>query len=348
MSGNRMSSLPIVQYCSAAGVLGNKHGAGRAAAMSSAFHAVAAEQDEADTLLGMLTDAERAEIDRWYMPTDVTLADGTVLRYVESVREFETMLDVEGDYTDDPEGITSIGHPDMRWIAQHEIDGQPCKVCYIGDLKKTDYSSPDGVESLQLLAYGFAEASRNDCDAFCVGIWNLTDGGWDWGELIELGFESIPLLNRILRAAQNTDGKYTTGNHCRNCWDRLHCQEYLVPVQDPEAALYPLSQPGAITEQNALQMLGLVQRAKKLLPACEDQLKAYARSIGGIPDGDGKVWKEKVGKGGKMVMDKSRFIKHMEDEHEELTRDFYYETKGGSPMGFAWCKVPKAKKKDAA
>ncbi len=339
--GNRISSLPITQYCSAAGVLGNRHGAGRAAAMSSAFHARAAETEEADALLARLTEEEVAEIDTWYLPTDVTLADGTVLVYAEAEREFETMLDKDGEYTDDPDQAVTVGHPDMRWIADHEIEGEHTKVCYVGDLKKTDYSSPDGVNSLQLIAYGFAEASRHGCDAFVVGYWNLTDGGWDWGEVIELGFESIGLLDRVLHAAQNTNGEYTTGGHCNRCWDRLHCQEYLLPIQDPEATLFPLSKPGGLTKENVLPILEKVLRAKKLLPACEQQLKAYVKEHGPIPNGEGKEWRRRETKGGKVVLDKAALVKYVEQNLPDLCKNYYFTTPAGGDAGHQWCNEPK-------
>ncbi len=338
---NRMSSLPIVRFCSAAGKLGEKHGAGRAAAISSAFHANAAETDEAPALLARLTPEEREEIDTWYLPTDVTFPDGTNLVYAEAEREFETMLDRDGEWTDDPEKAVSIGHPDMRWIAHHKMDGRDVKICYIGDLKKTDFSSPDGVRSLQLIGYGFAEASRHDCDGFCVGYWNLTEGGWDWGEIIEIGFDSIGLLDQVMHAVMNTDGEYATGSHCQNCWERLHCQEYLLPIHDPEAALFPLSKPGGLTKDNALGILELVQRAKKLLPAAEAQLKAYAKENGGIPAGNGKVWRKRIGKGGNEVLDKGKLVKHMQAEHPEICRDFTYVAPPGADRGHHWCKEAK-------
>ena len=349
--GNRMSNLPITQYCSGAGVLGAKYGAGRAAITSSAFHARAAEQENAGALLAQLTDEELEEIDEWETPGDAPYGtDGDLLRYAEAKREFTLHLTKDGGATEDPTEAVSTGHPDMAWVGMLEVEGEELvKVAFIGDMKKTDYSSADGLESLQLMAYGFAYAAQEDCDAFCVGIWNITLGEWDWGQIITTGLENADLLERVVRAATNTDGTFVTGGHCRNCYQRTHCQEYLLPVQDPEAALYPLSQPGGLNKDNAPKILDMYHRAKKLLGVVEEQLKAHSRDVKGITNEEGtKVWRETLTQGGKTTLDKTKLVKHVKENIPELAQQFEYTTQGGKPSSFRWCNPPKAKKEKGA
>ena len=206
--GNRSSSLPIAQYCSASAVLGAKHGAGRAAAMSTAFHARSAQSDGWRALFTLLSPAERETIDGWHLPEDVELEDGTVLRYAEAYKEEQVMLDSQGDYTEDPEEAVCTGHFDIAWVIEHEnvpdddqIEGdaaQPMRVLYLADLKKTDWSSVGGVSSLQLLSYAFAFASKHKCDAFVLGIWNITEA----------------VLGRILAAQIPAERPETCGKQC--------------------------------------------------------------------------------------------------------------------------------------
>ena len=69
----RMSSLPIAEKCGTAAALSARHGSGRPAAMSKAFHAKCAGSPEAFRLIGALSHAERDEIAEWKMPADAVV-----------------------------------------------------------------------------------------------------------------------------------------------------------------------------------------------------------------------------------------------------------------------------------
>lgn len=342
--GNRMSSLPITQYCSGAAKLGTQSASGRPAIMSSAFHANAASQPNAGDLLAMLTDKERAEIGEWFLPTDVTLDDGTILRYAEATCEQTVHLTSTGEHTDNVKEAMCTGHPDFFWIRTVTIGDVTIKVAFIGDLKKSDFSSPDGLRSLSLMAYGFAVAGQHDCDAFAVGLFNITLGEWNWSDIIELGYESAEILHRIQKAATNLNGEFVIGTHCQDCFNRGRCPQYLLPVVgDPVGVLAPLAKPGGLTPDNALEVLAVYQRMKELTAIVKKELEAFAYRVDGIPDGEGKVWRERTAKGGKMVLNKKTLVAFMETNYPDLCLEHQIETQDRS-HGYAWCNVPKVKK----
>lgn len=350
--GNRMSSLPIVQFCSGAGQLGQQYAAGRAAAMSTAFHAWASGQDEGDELMNLLSDKEQETVKEWNVPDDVDLDDGEVLRYSEATCEEEVMMDENGEHTDDPDAAVSTGHPDMYWVLDHAQEADPdsettpdsLRVLYIGDMKKTEYSSVGGIKSLQLLAYAITLASKHQCDEFCVGIWNITEGIWEWSERFAMDdmVKTGKIFARVLAAANNTGGEFCVGPHCNDCYDRLHCKEWLLPFTNPVKQLEPFTVAGGITPENALEALFYAAQAKKVAAAVLDSLKAYAKIVKGIPDGEGKIWTEQFTKGGKKKYNtKALLAKLLEDDAEFCDR-FSYKSSQGT-MGMRWLNEKKQK-----
>lgn len=295
---NRMSSLPITQFCSAAGVLGRKHGSGRAAAMSTAFHALCAEEKGAELLFNRLTDEEKTEILTWNKPEDYTTTTGEVLKYADAVKEEVVGFTKElVSSVDESSKSDCIGHMDMCWV----VDGPPHrrKTVYVGDIKKSEWSSPDGPNSLQMMAYGIGAVLKYKADAFCCGHWVVSESRWHWGQVWDWsGIDTARQVDVVLAASWNTDGEYSTGPHCRGCWDRLHCKEYLLPVSNPKSALAPMSKPGGITKDNAYQCLSNYKAAEDFLKAVKQNLQAWAERNGGIHDGAGKVWGPGSGRNG--------------------------------------------------
>lgn len=292
--GNRMSSLPVVQFCSGAGVLGAKHGAGRAAVVSRAFHAMCAREDKAGDLYARLTDKEQAEVREWFEPETIHI-NGMTLEYSQAETELELMLDADLEATDDPTEAVTVGHADMVWI---DISGDGC--AFVGDIKKSRYTA--SLDSLQLHAYGLAAARAAKVRFYMVGIWVAEEGFWRWGDLMDtddLGYTAMEA--RILAAAVNTSGEFNRGGHCHDCYHRQHCSEWLIPVADPETALAPFTDPGALTPEKATEAIHLVKAAKDLIKVAEATLKAYADQIGGIPLDEGFVWRGVSTKGRKHI-----------------------------------------------
>lgn len=255
--GTRMSLLPAAQFCGEAPKLAAQHGAGRAAAMSSAFHAVCAGAPEARDKWDLLSEEEQTEIGTWSKPTDVTLPGGVLLEYAKAEKEIAVALDDWGYPTpaDGPDAFT-LGHLDFAWTVETKVDpgvfcdgGVFCvspekdgscgghaqtwlNVAYVGDIKKTVWSS-SGPDSLQLHAYGMAYALFRGCQGYVTGIWVPTDGKWFWRTSVVWldSDEGNRILARILAAAGN-QGEANVGAHCTGCWNRTSCKEWIMPVID--------------------------------------------------------------------------------------------------------------------
>jgi len=331
--GNRMSALATSRFCGRAAEL--SVGAGRAAMMSTVFHARCANPgnyyDEA-----CLTPEELETIGTWQPPADTSFTFGKdtfTLRYKDAVKELEVALtDTAGACSaDDPRSIT-VGHLDMAWRIDLP-DGR--KVAYVGDIKKTQWTTLDGPESLQLIAYAFAFAALEGCDAFCCGIWQATEGQWHWGEVIDFDSEQAgKLWDEVKHAASNVGGDFATGPHCSGCWSRLRCPAHLLPPETfVGTSLECLAEGAERTHENMLQLLTLKQRAADTLKVIDSELKAFANAHYGIKDGNGKVWRAVICKG-RETFDSKRAL----EVNPELQ---VYMRQGGSYETYRWMKESK-------
>lgn len=318
-----MSSLPIAQWCSAAGVLGDKHGAGRAAAISTAHHAVMAGADDADELMARLSPDEQTEVRRRKTPADVDVG-GATLSWMDDThpggREVEVILDANLDCEGEP---VSIGHVDRYWV----IDG----IVYVADIKATDWSSPDGPDdSLQMHAYGLACAALHDADGYCLGHWNATEGEWDWTRIYEIGFDTMEIGERVLAAARNTSGEYATGSHCHSCYQRLHCQEWLAPIEAGDNAFLQIAAGTEVSMGRLAEAVDQMKVYEGMVELVKAALKVHADRIGGIVSSDGKkIWKAGAVKGRK-GLDK----KALEADHPGLLAK--YEKRGPDTTRYSW------------
>ncbi len=307
----RMSSLPLSQFCGASAALSAQHGAGRAAAVSTAFHARCAGSLDAPKLLALLTDEEREELEGWHVPPDVVL-EGIVLRYADAEKELELALNRFGQPCEPQDAIT-VGHLDFAWV--HRFEGHPdpgqthARYAYVADIKRSRFTSTDGPESLQLHAYGWAFAKQNECEAYCTGIWVATDGEWQWSsEMVVFGTERANLIwERLRHAAENNTGEYATGPHCNNCYARLHCQEFLVPAAALVRAGLPTQDEIVLLEPAAAgALLQKVDAASAMLEALKKTMKAAVTSGKmSVTNGNGKKWVPVMHKG-KESLDKDR------------------------------------------
>lgn len=306
-----MSSLPIAEKCGAAAPLSASHGAGRAAAMSKAFHAKCAGSPDAFRLIGALSHVERDEIAEWKAPADAVVNEWCTLDYASAVKELEVGLDHFGEFTDDPEAALSWGHLDFAWV--REIEG--IQVAFVGDIKKSVWTTPEGPDSLQLHAYGRAFAKKTGCAAYCTGIWAAKEGRWLWSLDIVLldGPRGQALWERIALAASNT-GEAATGQHCGSCYARMHCPEYLIPgiVTDALAEAVGLRDPKALaaltlTQGELLRLKLWSERAQELGELVEKNLKEGVRRGLFVIEQDGKVWTP-VEMRGRESIDKEKLV----------------------------------------
>lgn len=317
--GNRISLLPISEFCGKAPILSEQYGAGRAAAMSSAFHALQAGAENAGALMSRLTDAEREEIAGWHSPATLMI-DGVPLDYATSEKEVEVVLQ-DGE-------LDIVGHVDFAWVATsvlHDADGalaEGPRVAYVADIKKSVWTTADGPESLQLHGYGMAYAKARGCMAYVTGLWCATEGEWLWTkEMVVLDSErGRNILERIKCAAENRSDEASTGEHCGRCWSRMHCPEYLLPAALGETWLAPVTEGGDISLVDAsfIHKLGALE---KMIDVAKEQAKAAVkRGLLRVRDPEtGKIWAPVETKG-RVSVDAGRLKAELGDDAKRFMR----------------------------
>jgi len=334
MKANRPSSLPIAQYCGLAGSL--KHGAGRGAAMSRAFHAACADApDKKKELLG-LTEEEAQEIMGWLRPTPCTPIDGVELDYGNAAKELTVTTDSDGQAVDRGSPLAYIsGRLDMAWI----VDVGDKKYAVIADIKKTKWM---GVEpnNLQNLFYGFAFADKHCCDMLICGLWFPVEGEWSWGSEIDVkSIEAVETWERILYAADNHDEHGSIGAHCQRCYSRFHCPEHMLPAITADSWLAPLREEG-ITRSKALDVLLKMQALASMIKTTGpvySALKEYATRAGGIADpATGKQWVP-VQMPGRLTLSKDKLAAKLQNKYGDDISDCY--TQGAPYTQMKWIRV---------
>ena len=297
--GHRMSHLPVAQFCGQAAPLSEKYGAGRAAVMSSFFHAVCAFSPEAKTLSLQLTPEEHAEVETWHPPGTIQLYDGAVtLDYESAEKELEVMLDDLGEYTADADKAITIGHLDFAWLRLLPAwNGKV--VAFVADIKKSKWTV-SGPDSLQILTYGWSYAKKVGAEAFVPGIWAAQEGEWIWGDWFDMtDLDSLDLWQRIRHAALNT-GEANTGPHCRNCYARMHCPEYLFPEHARMGAMAAFAEGREPTPQEVADAYLSAQAMEDIAKRIKDNAKEWARRGNEIIAADGRklVMSERAGRAG--------------------------------------------------
>lgn len=319
--GNRISLLPISQYCGLSAQLSEAHGAGRAAAMSSAFHALAAGMPNARELFFRLSPEEQITVSTWSTPSPVTVM-GQELTYEEALKEQPVGLNVGGEFAPDGDVVT-CGTLDFGWVV--------ADIAYVADMKKTPWTT-SGPDSLQLLTYGYAFAKQHKCRVFCVGLWIIEDAEWRWSDETYSvdDFEALDLWARIKGAALNTSGEANFGKHCSDCYGKLHCPEFVAPASLAETVLAPICEGGPIDDGKKLgEMLAYVQRVKSLIERAEELAKDAAQR--GV-----KVVHPATGKSLVFTRCKGRAALDRERLFEEIPEAKNYMKRGADYFRSAW------------
>jgi hypothetical protein len=112
-----------------------------------------------------------------------------------------------------------------------------------------------------------------------------------------LDLDSLDLWDRIRHAALNT-GEANTGPHCRNCWARLHCPEYLFPAHDRMNAMAAFAEGVEPTSQQVADAYLSAQAMEDIAKRIKDNAKEWARRGGAIVAADGRklVMSERQGR----------------------------------------------------
>lgn len=330
MRGARISQLPVSAFCGLSAKLSAEHGAGRAAAMSSAFHAKSAGAPDAKEKLSRLTPKELNEIAMWKAPTPVTVA-GAELTYEAAAKEQPVGLTINGEWADSGEVVT-CGTLDFAW------DLPQLDAVAVADMKKSSWAS-SGPDSLQLLAYGYAWAKKHGRSRFCVGIWLIEEAEWRWSETIYSveGFDSLDLWERIVYAALNVTGEASHGPHCSDCWSRLHCPEHVLPATLADSVLNPATLGGAIDDAAKLgEMLAFIRRVEPIIERAKEHAKeAVKRGLVVTDPTTGEILKS-IQCSGKESLNQAKLFAAM----PEATR---FVERGNPYTQTRWVKPPKVK-----
>lgn len=285
--GNRPSTLDTARFCGLSPKLSETGGVGRAAEISSTFHALASGDPAAQKRFLRLADEEQATIAKWKVPQDIEVADGVTLKYDEGIKETPVGIDAAGIYRDPTtQDVFLRGTPDVFWIVELEGHFGPYKVAYIGDMKKSRYSS-SGPDTLQCAAYGFAVASKYECEAFVPGLWYLEDAQWDWSRnVIELhSREADRLWDTVVAAAENTTAEANMGDHCMNCWGRLQCKAWSMAIAEADPDFEALATGATLSGEALGRAAWKATNMKKVADEALKRLKdlAYAGNLlGGV------------------------------------------------------------------
>jgi len=297
MIGHRPSALPSAQFCAQSALLGAQHGAGRAAAMSSAWHASCAGIAEAAEMMARLTPAEQTIVKSWPKPVDVVLENGLLLSYKTAERELPVAIDGWGEACkpDSPDCLTA-GTLDFAW--------KNGETAYVADLKKSKWTSVEGPDSLQLQVYGWAFAKAYGCTAYITGLWIAESAEWQWSHdpVVLDSPEGEAILDRILAAASNGIGQanppYCTGPHCASCYSRTYCPEHTLSAAAAETWLAPVTRGEPPAPDVAADLCARIKAASEILEKAEKQLKAWVeRGELVITAPDGKIWVPVMHKG---------------------------------------------------
>lgn len=284
--GNRMSALPVTEFCGHSATLGDESGSGRSAAMSTWFHAECSGKGQKPAL----TPEELEEVKYWVKPDKVTLPDtGEVLLYSEADTELEVTLEFDN--------VVSVGHLDFAWVVRALVnvgEGDEARVAYVADIKRGVYTASDGPDSLQLHAYGQAYAKLHNCDFYVTGIYVAEDGEWFWSsEMVEVGSEAYEAKReRLHLAVTNVGGQPSTGSHCRQCWNRLRCSAHVLAGVTAVTDLAPVCDGGQLTSENALKVLLAAEAALDVGKRAKDAVQAWVAQGNTLEDpSNGKVYK---------------------------------------------------------
>jgi hypothetical protein len=325
--GNRFSSLPIAEKCARAPALSSV-GSSRAAAVSSCFHARCAGVPGWRDMYTRLSSDEQSEVDAMKPPSTIILSDGVVLDYESAEKEIPLGLN-------EVCGYLPKGHPDAMTEGTADLAWIRGRIAYVADIKRSEWTTSDGPRSLQVKGYALAYCSKHsaDVDGYVTGIWAATEGLWSWGELTMLDSDQcFEDWSRVRAAALHIDGDFSRGPHCRGCYGRARCPAYMV---DPAGASDAITRylTGELDMQRAAELLELTERMAETAKTAREILRGYADANGGVPDGDGKIWRQ-VRVAGRVSFDAATF----EREHPEIAQQ--YMRTGAESMQHRWVNDP--------
>jgi hypothetical protein len=274
-----------------------------------AFHAVTAAfyrplverfQAEREVSLGRLGEDDRQQVldmvkpltSSWRPPTDAVFEAPVGLSrsgfHIEMHRHADGVYraadpDVGGD-------LLTAGTPDCAWVETGtDPDDVAQRVAVVVDFKsgaRAQWNVPHPADNVQLAGYGFAWADKNACQRMRLGVYYAIDNKWRWQEFHLDTTEATLLWSRVKAAALKDPDEAVMGPHCSDCYVRLRCPAWILPVVSTEVrrlALAPLGSAGAILEPRELLRLEQACKAmQKMADAGMDYLRAYVKQHGPV------------------------------------------------------------------
>lgn len=278
----RPSALPIAEHCGLAPELAarTERGDRRDALIGKAYHAIASKDPKAVDHVDVLTVAERKELVRRALPTDVPDF---------ASHEIRIGLTPQGRWADHgARGNLTEGTADIAWLEEPAAipryageDPPTVPTLVLADVKNGPWSVDEGPISLQMVAYAFALADHWRAQAFRPAIWYYGEARWDWGPVILLDSdEAADLWRRVVIAATKRP-EATPGPWCDRCFERAHCPARLLPALAGPAApeLAPFVEGGPeLTPETAATGLRVIAAMRDVADRAEEHLRAAVRA----------------------------------------------------------------------
>lgn len=143
--------------------------------------------------------------------------------------------------------------------------------------------------NLQLHAYGLAWALRLGASSYKLGLllFGDSDASFVWSEDFRKTQCNV-YLDRIRRINESDARRDPArrprphaGPHCVQCYSRLHCPAWLLPVVEGEnSALKVLSSPGGLSRDNAGQALTAVMALEEAAERARALLREFVHQTG--------------------------------------------------------------------
>jgi len=333
INGHRTSSLPVTRYCPHAA---DDSVASRAAAVSNAFHALAADKPEATALFAGLSEEEQQEVAGWKMPTPLKV-EGHALEWTTGRRELKLAVNdrFEPVGYDSGDQMTQ-GTTDNMWVYSDLL--------VIADLKRSTHRI--SVTSEQLLGYALAGIALCDVELpdfppkrYTTALWDLIEGTWKVGPIFKVGSLEHAEHKMIVRQAAlnlpSRDNGYSVGGHCSSCYHRPRCPAYLMPTKLAEQGMKDFTAAGnfdALENNERLKWLVTVGRIEKTLKVMKGVIEESAKKIPIVDYDTGKEWRE-VTRRAQPRLDK----KALEKDHPGLLAK--YTTEGAVSRYCDWRKL---------
>lgn len=288
----RFSKLNDAQHCGLSASIDAGNTTNIWAMMGDAFHAANAAHyrpdvekfaEERATAFGVIGVNGAATVtrllhglwDAWTPPDDA---------------RFEVPIALTRDGVAAPYGtdkVISQGTADCVWV-----EGDYVVVPDFKSGARAEWNVPPPADDLQTLGYGIAFADLLGKTKIRNGIYLAHEEKWLWNEIDLDTAAGTAAWERVRGAALHDPTEAVMGPHCADCWVRLRCPAYQLPVisqMERDNALSIMGSADVVEPQKLLRLLQACDVMDKMAEAGKDWAKAYVAQHGAVVI-DGKQW----------------------------------------------------------